>query len=75
MAQKNKKINYIIGLGKSGFWAAIYLKSLGKNVTVLEDKTSELLENRKKELETFEIKVILNKPFEYKEFSNSIDDI
>ena len=75
MVQENKKINYVIGLGKSGFWAAIYLKSLGKNVTVLEDKTSELLKKRKKELEKFEVKVILNKPFEYKEFSNYIDDI
>ncbi len=73
--QENKKMNFVIGLGRSGFWAAKYLKETGMNVTVIENKTNATLEETKKELELLSIKVLLNQPFEYKTFSNSIHDI
>jgi len=65
----------VIGLGRSGFWAAKYLKETGMNVTVIENKTNPTLEKTKKELEQLSINVLLNQPFEYKAFSNSIQNI
>ncbi len=35
---KPKKINFVIGLGKSGFWAAKFLRSINKRVIVWESK-------------------------------------
>ena len=29
-SKKEEKINFVIGLGRSGFWAAKYLRSIGK---------------------------------------------
>ena len=35
-SKKEEKINFVIGLGRSGFWAAKYLRSIGKRVIVWE---------------------------------------
>ena len=43
------KINFVIGLGISGFWVAQYLHSKGKSVIVLEASNNKLLSLRKKE--------------------------
>ena len=40
---KGKKLNFVIGLGKSGFWAAKFLKSIDKRVIVWESKNSKRL--------------------------------
>ena len=46
--QKEEKINFVVGLGRSGFWAAKFLRSLGKKVIVLESKENkELLEKKR----------------------------
>ena len=48
-SSKRKNINLVIGLGKSGFWAAKYLRSLNKIVIVWESKDGiEFLERANK---------------------------
>jgi len=37
------KINLVIGLGRSGYWAAKFLNSKGERVIVLEEKINEQL--------------------------------
>ena len=65
---KHKKKNYlIVGLGKSGFWAARFLRSQGNNILVIDEDENEELSNFQKILVKDGIKVILNKPFLYNE--------
>ena len=46
-SSKRKNINLVIGLGKSGFWAAKYLSSINKRVIVWESKDGiEFLERK-----------------------------
>ena len=66
---KNQKLNLIVGLGRSGFWAAKFLNSLGKNVIVIESQNNLVIQKLKIQLEKNGIKVFLNKPFEYEELS------
>ena len=75
MMNKKKKINFVIGLGKSGFWAAKFLKIIGKHVIVMENRKNKHIEKAKEELEKINIKVLLNTPFKFSEFSNLIDYI
>ena len=56
-------INLVIGLGKSGFWAAKYLRSINKRVIVWESKDGIEFLERKTELEELNIIVSLNKEF------------
>ena len=37
-SKKEEKINFVVGLGRSGYWAAKFLRSMGKKVIVLESK-------------------------------------
>ncbi len=60
---KPKKTNFVIGLGKSGFWAAKFLRSINKRVIVWESKDSKEILERKKELEKLDIFVSINKEF------------
>jgi len=60
------KFNLIIGLGKSGYWAAKFLNSKLKKVIVFEDKINDEIKSFKTDLEKIGIKVFLNMPFEYK---------
>ena len=72
---KNKKINFVIGLGKSGFWAAKFLRSINKRVIVWESKGSKELLETKKELEKLDILVSLNKEFTFKEINPWLKEI
>jgi len=45
-----RNINLVIGLGKSGFWAAKYLRSINKRVIVWESKDGKEFLETKKEL-------------------------
>jgi len=68
--KKHKKKNYlIIGLGKSGFWAAKLLQNLGNKVLVIDESNNKELSNSQKILEKDGIKVILDKPFLYDDIS------
>ncbi len=67
-SKKEEKINFVIGLGRSGFWAAKYLRSIGKRVIVWESKENKELLERKKILEKLDISVCLNKQFLFDEF-------
>ena len=40
-SKKKEKINFVVGLGRSGFWAAKFLRSMGKKVIVLESKENK----------------------------------
>ena len=42
-----RNINLVIGLGKSGFWAAKYLRSINKRVIVWESKGGIVFLERK----------------------------
>ena len=64
---RRKNINLVIGLGKSGFWAAKYLRSIDKKVIVWESKVGKELLETKKELEKLNILVSLNKKFVFDE--------
>jgi len=70
-----KNLNYVIGLGKSGFWAAKFLNSKNKRVIVIESNNNKDLYACKKKLEEIGIEVHLNKSFEFKVFANQIDNI
>ena len=54
-SSERKNINLVIGLGKSGFWAAKYLKSINKRVIVWESKDGIEFLERKKALEELNI--------------------
>ena len=69
------KINLVIGLGRSGYWAAKFLNSLGERVIVLEEKINDQLVNLKKELENIGIEVFLEFPFEFEKISKWINHI
>ena len=68
--KKHKKKNYlIIGLGRSGFWAAKLLQNSGNKVLVIDESKNSELSNSQKLLEKDGVKVILDKPFLYDEIS------
>ena len=50
-SKKEEKINFVVGLGRSGFWAAKYLRSINKRVIVWESKDGKEFLEAKKELE------------------------
>jgi len=72
---KPKKINFVIGLGKSGFWAAKFLRSINKRVIVWESKGSKELLETKNELEKLDILVSLNKEFTFEEINPWLKEI
>ena len=74
-SSKRKNINLVIGLGKSGFWAAKYLRSLNKRVIVWESKDRIEFLERKTELEELNILVSLNKEFVFKEIQPFVKEI
>ena len=74
-SSKIKNINLVIGLGKSGFWAAKYLKSINKRVIVWESKDGMEFLERKTELEELDILVCLNKKFVFEEIQPFVKDI
>ena len=59
---KRKNINFVIGLGISGFWAAKYLRSINKRVIVWESKDGIEFLERKKELEELNICLLYTSP-------------
>ena len=68
-------INLVIGLGKSGFWAAKYLRSINKRVIVWESKDGIEFLERKTELEELNILVSLNKEFVFEEIQPFVKEI
>ena len=75
MPIKTNKINLVIGLGRSGYWAAKFLNSKGEKVIILEEKISDQLAIYKKDLENVGIEVYLGFPFEFEKISQWICDI
>ena len=69
------KINLVIGLGRSGYWAAKFLNSKGERVIVLEEKINDQLIIYKKDLENIGIEVYLEFPFEFEKISQWIKNI
>jgi len=74
-SSKRKNINLVIGLGKSGFWAAKYLRNIGKRVIIWESKDGKEFLETKKELEELNILVSLNKEFVFEEIHPFIKEI
>ena len=72
---KRKNINLVIGLGKSGFWAAKYLRSLNRRVIVWESKDGKEFLKIKKELEELNILVFFNKKFIFEEINPWLKEI
>tara|TARA_Y100000589_G_scaffold330359_1_gene379755 strand:+ start:3649 stop:5040 length:1392 start_codon:yes stop_codon:yes gene_type:complete len=72
---KEKNLYLIIGLGKSGFWAAKLLHSKGEKVIVIDSNNNDVINSYKKELEKLSIEVYLNIPFEFKEIRRWIHKI
>ena len=70
-----RNINLVIGLGKSGFWAAKYMRSIKKRVIVWESKDGIEFLERKKELEKLNILVSLNKEFVFEEIQPFVKQI
>ena len=68
-------INLVIGLGKSGFWAAQYLRSINKRVIVWDSKDGIEFIERKTELEGLDIIVYLNKKFVFEEIQPFVKEI
>ena len=62
-SKKEEKINFVVGLGKSGFWAAKFLRSMGKKVIVWESKENKELLEKKEVLKKQGISVYLDKQF------------
>ena len=74
--KKHEKKNYlIIGLGKSGFWAAKFLQNLGNKVLVIDERNNDELSNAQMILEKDGVKVILDKPFSYNEISTYLPNL
>ena len=69
------KINLVVGLGRSGYWAAKFLNSKGERIIVLEEKINNELEIYKKDLENIGIEVYLEFPFEFEKISKWINYI
>jgi len=69
------KINLVVGLGRSGYWAAKFLNSRGKKVIVLEEKINDQLAIYKKDLENIGIEVYLEFPFKFEKISQWINNI
>ena len=74
-SSKRKNINLVIGLGKSGFWAAKYLRSINKRVIVWESKDGIEFLERKTALEELNIIVSLKKEFVFEEIRPFVKDI
>ena len=74
-SSKRKNINLVIGLGKSGFWAAKYLRSINKRVIVWESKDGIEFTERKTELKELNIQVSLNKEFVFEEIQPFVKEI
>jgi len=74
-SKKEEKINFVIGLGKSGFWAAKYLRGMGKKVIVWESNKNKELTETKEVLEKLDISVFLNKQFLFDHFSKCLNQI
>ena len=74
-SSKRKNINLVIGLGKSGFWAAKYLRSINKRVIVWESKDGIEFLERKTALEELNIIVSLNKEFVFEEIQPFLKEI
>ena len=70
-----RNINLVIGLGKSGFWAAKYLRSINKSVIVWESKDGLEFLERKTALEELNIIVSLNKEFVFEEIQPFLKEI
>ena len=70
-----EKFYLVIGLGKSGYWAAKFLNSQNKRVIVLEEQVNDQIKIYKKELENIGIEVFINIPFQFKELSHLIKNI
>ena len=68
-------INLVIGLGKSGFWAAKYLRSINKRVIVWESKDGIEFLERKTELEELNTLVSLNREFVFEEIQPFVKEI
>jgi len=64
-----KNLNYVIGLGKSGFWAAKFLNSKNKRVIVIESNNNKDLYARKKKLEDI-LEMLKNLRKKYKTIGN-----
>ena len=69
------KINLVVGLGRSGYWAAKFLNSRGKKVIVLEEKINDQLAIYKKDLENFGIEIYLEFPFKFEKISQWIKNL
>ena len=74
-SSKRKNINLVIGLGKSGFWASKYLRSINKRVIVWESKDGIEFLERKTELEELNTLVSLNKEFVFEEIQPFVKEI
>ena len=72
---KRRNINLVVGLGKSGFWAAKYLRSINKRVVVWESKDGIEFLERKTELEELNILVSLKKEFVFEEIHPFLKEI
>lgn len=72
---KIKNINLVIGLGKSGFWAAKYLRRIDKRVVVWESKDGKEFLEKKTELEELNILVSLNKEFVFEDIHPFIKEL
>ena len=70
-----RNINLVIGLGKSGFWAAKYLRSINKRVIVWESKDGTEFLERETALEELNIIVSLNKEFVFEEIQPFLEEI
>ena len=69
------KINLVVGLGRSGYWAAKFLNSVGERVIVIEEKVNDQLAISKKDLENIGIEVFLEFPFKFEKISRWINNI
>ena len=69
------KINLVIGLGRSGYWAAKFLNSKGEKVIVLEEKINDQIAIYKKDLENIGIEVFLRFPFKFEKITRWINNI
>tara|TARA_B100000941_G_scaffold51593_1_gene32949 strand:- start:85 stop:1506 length:1422 start_codon:yes stop_codon:yes gene_type:complete len=74
-SKNEEKINFVIGLGRSGFWAAKFLRSIGKRVIVWESNKNKELLDTKEELEKLNISVALGKQFLFDYFSPLLNEI
>jgi len=75
MPKITNKINLVIGLGRSGYWAAKFLNSKGERVIVLEEKINDQIVIYKNDLENIGIEVFLEFPFEIEKISPWINNI